>query len=135
LRGERVTREHLRGDFGAALTNILVDEERVLELFAIRGGYERRNVTPASLLALTTRALIVIREPPLDIGTPVGVWLHLFPHRAIRTLEAGEGTVHKRRDDVRVLLVNRNLGSAVAIPYVVHDEDAIQTMIRTARTL
>ncbi len=88
-RGAEVNVEELRADFASGLHSVLCEGERVERLFAIRSERIAKQTFPATVLVLTDRALLVLREPPKDIGVSLGIRVAIVSYRSLGAIELG----------------------------------------------
>jgi hypothetical protein len=129
-RAEAVTCERLRGDFASALQTALRPGESVVQLIAVRPDRVMKIGVPAQVLALTNRALIVLREPAPAADVHYGIRTLIVPLRAICAVELGEhllrGTFH--------VAVGAGVQN-IEIPYHVLDEGLFTALLQRIRDL
>jgi len=136
-------REKLRGDFAAALSACLLENERVEGIFAIRGDALAGQRLPSVALTLTQRALLVLREPETRIRASLGIRTALLPFRSLGGIEFGHSLL------LGSLLI-RLFGNATVVPrlgvydirggfmqvyYHALDEPALADFVRRLREL
>lgn len=134
--------DDLRGDFATALREVLCEGETPVMIFAVRSDRVLRRAIPATVLALTERALLVLREPPRVGETlTLGVRVSVLALRALAGLELGHaalsGTLQfglfPARRTVLTFSAYDVRGGAVTVRYHALDEEAIATFTHRVR--
>jgi len=128
-RADQIDTARLRGDFKTALEALVQPGERVLRVIAIRPDRIGSRDVPASVLVLTSTALLHLREPTETEGGRYGMRSMVVPLRAIAGVGLGEQLL---RGSFAVMTTGQG---HLDIPYHVLDDNIFQQLLRDIRSV